>query len=58
MCQRVHCSKCGKPTWSGCGAHVEQALRGVPPEMRCHCHEGKRAASPPAPAAGFWSRLR
>lgn len=37
MCQRVTCSRCGKPGWRGCGAHVEKALRGVPPEERCQC---------------------
>ena len=24
MCRRVTCSKCGKPTFAGCGAHIEQ----------------------------------
>ncbi|PZR16618.1 MAG: hypothetical protein DI536_05515 [Archangium gephyra] len=37
MCVRVTCSKCGKPSWSGCGAHVEQVLAGVPMEARCAC---------------------
>ena len=37
MCQRVKCDRCGKPSWVGCGLHVEQALRGVPPEERCQC---------------------
>jgi hypothetical protein len=37
MCHRVTCSKCGKPTWSGCGAHVDQALAGVPKDQRCQC---------------------
>jgi hypothetical protein len=29
MCRRVTCSKCHKPTWAGCGQHIEQALAGV-----------------------------
>lgn len=37
MCQKVKCSRCEKPTWSGCGQHIEQALAGVPPEKRCTC---------------------
>ncbi len=35
MCQRVTCTTCGKPTWAGCGNHVEQALAGVPVAERC-----------------------
>jgi hypothetical protein len=29
------CKTCGKPTWAGCGAHVEQVLAGVPERDRC-----------------------
>ena len=39
MCSQVKCGKCGKPTWSGCGRHVEQALANVPHEARCRCRE-------------------
>ncbi|MEI6244696.1 MAG: hypothetical protein WCQ64_06585 [Acidobacteriota bacterium] len=39
MCQRITCPKCGKPTWTGCGQHIEEALRGVPPEQRCTCEK-------------------
>jgi hypothetical protein len=45
MCQRVQCPKCGKPTWSGCGQHIEEALRGVPPGERCQCARGARVPS-------------
>lgn len=41
MCQRVNCQTCGKPTWDGCGRHIEEALRGVPPEQRCDCERPK-----------------
>jgi hypothetical protein len=37
MCHRVVCSRCGKPTWAGCGRHIEEALKGVPPSERCQC---------------------
>ncbi len=37
MCHRVQCKRCGKPTWAGCGRHIEQALAGVPREQRCQC---------------------
>ena len=39
MCQRVTCNRCGKPTFAGCGRHVEQVLGDVPPAARCHCRE-------------------
>jgi hypothetical protein len=41
MCRRLECSKCGRPSYAGCGAHVEQVLAGVPPAERCHCREQK-----------------
>lgn len=37
MCSPATCSQCGKVTWRGCGAHVEQVLGGVPPADRCRC---------------------
>jgi len=46
MCQRVKCSSCGKPTYAGCGMHVEQVLGDVPKDQRCRCREQKKAASP------------
>ena len=39
MCRRVECSRCGRPTYAGCGAHVEQVLGNVPPAERCSCRE-------------------
>jgi hypothetical protein len=41
MCHRIQCEKCGKPTWAGCGAHVEQVLGDVPREKRCRCERPK-----------------
>eukprot|EP01039_Chlorochromonas_danica_P005069 gene5069-5568_t len=43
MCRKVTCDKCGKPTWAGCGMHIEQALAGVPPEQRCKCREANNS---------------
>ncbi|EGG16907.1 hypothetical protein DFA_07888 [Cavenderia fasciculata] len=37
MCRRVDCGKCTKPTWAGCGQHIESALSGVPVDERCKC---------------------
>jgi hypothetical protein len=39
MCRRVQCDKCKKPTYAGCGAHVEAVLRDVPKAERCGCRE-------------------
>ncbi len=55
MCQRVTCSSCGKPSYVGCGAHVEQVLRDVPVEQRCRCREAKHAQ--PDKAGGLLQRL-
>ncbi|EQC38395.1 hypothetical protein SDRG_04106 [Saprolegnia diclina VS20] len=35
MCSRTTCGVCQKPTWSGCGMHIESALRGVDEADRC-----------------------
>lgn len=51
MCSRTTCRKCGKPTWSGCGNHIEQALKGVPKSDRCQGH----ASDPVEP--GFFAKL-
>jgi hypothetical protein len=42
MCQRVTCSSCGKPSFIGCGRHIEQVLGDVPSGERCACRETKR----------------
>jgi hypothetical protein len=39
MCRRVECAECEKPTFAGCGMHVEQVLGDVPKAERCTCHE-------------------
>jgi hypothetical protein len=47
MCHRVTCRTCNKPTYRGCGMHVEQVLAGVPKSQRCSCD---RTRKPPAGA--------
>ncbi len=37
MCSKVTCPLCDKPTWRGCGLHIEEALGDVPPAERCGC---------------------
>lgn len=39
MCRRVTCSRCGGVTWTGCGQHVDQVMRGVNEEDKCRCHD-------------------
>lgn len=47
MCRRVVCSGCGRPTFAGCGAHVEQVLGDVAHDDRCKCRE-QGEGDPPA----------
>lgn len=54
MCRAVVCPACGKPTWKGCGLHVEQVLADVPRNRRCTCSEEQKAAAAPS----LWARLR
>lgn len=37
MCSRITCHRCGKPTWTGCGQHIDDALAGVAEADRCSC---------------------
>jgi hypothetical protein len=50
MCQQVTCRTCGRPTWTGCGQHIEQALAGVPNAKRCQGHADE-------PARGLFASL-
>ena len=49
MCQRITCSTCNKPTYAGCGRHVEQVLGDVPKDQRCKCRD-ESAEGKPAPS--------
>lgn len=51
MCHPVTCRTCGKTTWSGCGAHVEQVRRTVPASQWCPGH-------PKEPGQRWWQRGR
>ena len=48
MCRRVTCSTCNKPTWAGCGEHIEPAMAGVPKSERCTCAAAQKASAPTA----------
>jgi hypothetical protein len=39
MCSKVQCKTCGKPTWQGCGEHIEEALHDVEVADRCACNQ-------------------
>jgi hypothetical protein len=41
MCSLVSCKICKKPTWSGCGEHIEEALVGIAIADRCAGHAGE-----------------
>lgn len=43
MCRRVTCSTCDKPSWAGCGAHVDAVLGDVPVDERCRCEAASTA---------------
>ena len=45
MCRRVDCPRCGRPTFAGCGLHIEQVLGDVPPADRCPGHEQEAQSS-------------
>lgn len=52
MCRPVTCRRCGKTTWAGCGQHVDEVMRAVPPDQRCPGHRDEDE-----PVTGFWARL-
>lgn len=58
MCRRIDCAQCGRPTYAGCGAHVEQVLGNVPPSDCCCCREqkAKEAKSERRPETTSWLR--
>ena len=50
MCSRIECRRCGKPSYAGCGRHVEQVLGDVRPEDRCRCREENAARGAEEPS--------
>ncbi|KAJ1967375.1 hypothetical protein IWQ62_001903 [Dispira parvispora] len=50
MCRRTTCDKCHKPSYMGCGRHIEQVLGDVPKDQRCKCREQNQTAS----TGEFW----
>ncbi len=57
MCSRIECPRCHRPTFAGCGAHVEQVLGDVPKADRCRCREQAAKPNPnPNPERPSWLR--
>jgi len=56
MCRRVTCEKCGKPSFAGCGLHIEAVLGDVPKNERCSCREAVAVsgAQPAQPKSKWW----
>ncbi len=44
MCRRITCPQCDKPSFAGCGLHIESVLGDVPREQRCRCKERDAAS--------------
>jgi hypothetical protein len=64
MCSRIACPRCHKPSFAGCGAHVEQVLDDVPRAERCKCREepatsreARSTKGPEVERPGVWKRL-
>lgn len=58
MCMRVTCPNCQKPTYSGCGMHIEEVLGDVPRDKRCRCREERSSQSADSkPASGLLERI-
>ena len=54
MCSRAQCPTCNRPTYKGCGNHVEQVLGDVPPSERCQCAEERRQAKAASPKRSWF----
>lgn len=57
MCRRIRCERCGRPSFAGCGAHIEQVLGDVPPDQRCQCRSKSETPAPSERSDGQASRL-
>ena len=55
MCQRVTCASCGKPSFVGCGMHIEQVLGDVPARDRCTCRDANASSKPASSVASVSS---
>ena len=58
MCQRITCRKCGKPSFAGCGRHVESVLGDVPVANRCPGHTKDSTSASAGGSPSLLKRLR
>ncbi|HEY5155212.1 MAG TPA: hypothetical protein VIJ47_10795 [Acidimicrobiales bacterium] len=56
MCRRAQCPTCNRPTYAGCGNHVEQVLGDVPTNQRCQCASARKDRPARAKRSWFGSR--
>lgn len=54
MCYPEKCPRCGKTGWAGCGQHVDDVMRSVPPAQRCTCTDDSTAGPVADPLRGRW----
>jgi len=54
MCRRATCPTCNKPTYAGCGMHIEQVLGDVPTAQRCACRDAAAKPAPPSGKRSWW----
>jgi len=52
MCRQTTCKVCKKATWTGCGQHKNEVLRGIPSNQRCKCTQAEKDA-----AKGWFAKL-
>ena len=52
MCRPATCKTCGKTTWAGCGQHVDQVMKNVPPARRCPGHTPDGQSTTPRSGLG------
>jgi len=56
MCNPQKCPRCGRTGWAGCGRHVDDVMRSVPPTQRCTCTNDPTAGPPPDRTRRWWRR--
>lgn len=53
VCRRITCGTCDRPSFAGCGAHIEQVLGDVAVADRCDCSPADKSVK----RTGWLARL-